>query len=192
MHMKYIQTYQDIRIKDMDLERGLVEDGAIKHYKESQLDRGNNDHSRYWKKKKNVITDGATDTKHVQIVMEGPQESTPTYQQPQHYPHNSPAQAYQQPTHYQKNSPTLTYQQPQYQQVPPPLACHQATHHQPTPQQTIRSQQANQPNYQHNPQHFQHQTNGISVQQGKSRPRRDQDAPKCTFTPLGEPINVIF
>ena len=45
--MNYIQTYHDIRTKGMDLERGLVEEGTIKHYKESQHDKHNNDRSRY-------------------------------------------------------------------------------------------------------------------------------------------------
>jgi hypothetical protein len=45
MRMNCIQTYHDIRTKGMDLERGLVEEGTIKHYKESQPDKHNNDRS---------------------------------------------------------------------------------------------------------------------------------------------------
>lgn len=105
MQMNFIQTYQDIKGKGMDIKRGHLDDGAIKHYKESSQDRPNNDRSRYWNKIKNVVTDGATNTKHVQVIVISPNPPLPTYQQ---------------------QAPTYQQLVPTYQQSPCQLPVNQA------------------------------------------------------------------
>ena len=69
MTMNCLQTYKDIKEKGMILEQGLIKDGIIKIYKETNQDRTHsNDKSRYWNKNKNMVTDGATDTRHINIL----------------------------------------------------------------------------------------------------------------------------
>ena len=96
MTMNYLQTYKDIKEKGMILEQEIFKDGIIKIYKETNQHRTHsNEKSRYWNKNKNTVTDGATDTRHINILGATQQ---PSYQQ------NAPAQQ-----HYQKN-PQQHYQ----------------------------------------------------------------------------------
>ena len=69
MIMNSLQTYKDNKEKGMILEQGLIKDGVIKIYKESNQDwTHSNDKSWYWNKKKNTVTDGAIGTWHINIV----------------------------------------------------------------------------------------------------------------------------
>ena len=69
----------------MILEQGLIKDGIIKIYKETNQDRTHsNDKSWYWNKNKNTMPDGATDTRHINILGATQQ---PSYQQNAPQPH---------------------------------------------------------------------------------------------------------
>ena len=69
MTMNFLQTYKDIKENGMLLEQGLIKDGIIKIYKETSQDQTHsNDKSWYWNKNKNTVTDGTTDTRHINIL----------------------------------------------------------------------------------------------------------------------------
>ena len=89
LNMNCLQTYKDIKEKGMILEQGLVKYGVIKIYKEKNQEwTHSNDKSWYWNKNKNIVTHGATDTWHINIVFA---TQKPSYQQSA-----NPQQNYQQ------------------------------------------------------------------------------------------------
>ena len=53
----------------MILEQGLIKDGVIKIYKESNQDQTHsNDKSWYWNKNNTIVTNGAIDTRYINIA----------------------------------------------------------------------------------------------------------------------------
>ena len=95
MVMNYLQTYKDIKEKGMGLKQGLIKDGVIRLYKENTQDRGpSNDKTCYWNKNRNIVTNGATDTRQVHIVG-APTNMPTTFCQQQPYQQQPPV--YQQP-----------------------------------------------------------------------------------------------
>lgn len=92
MRMNCIQTYQDIKSKWINIERGLLDEGAIRHHKDDSHNKSSNDKPCYWNHNKNVVTDGTIDTKHIQIIVAGP-TPIPSYQQ-QPQTHQQPMQQY--------------------------------------------------------------------------------------------------
>ena len=94
MIMNCLQTYKDIKEKGMILEQGLIKYDVIKIYKESNQDQTHsNDKPWYWNKNKNTVTNGATDTRHINIV--GISFNTPYQQQPSHQQSANHQQIYQ-------------------------------------------------------------------------------------------------
>ena len=76
MVMNYLQTYKEIKEKDMVFEQGIINDGIIKIHKENNEERWHsNDKPQYWKKKKNIVIGGVIDTQYVHRV-----GATPTHQ----------------------------------------------------------------------------------------------------------------
>ena len=149
MTMNCLQTYKDIKEKGMILEQGLIKYGIIKIYKETNQDgTHSNDKSWYWNKNKNTVTDGATDTRHINILGAS--------QQPL-YPYNAPQQ------HYQQN-PQQHYQQ--------------------HPQQNYWPNTSS-PYFQGPP----NQANTINIAASQI-PKFTK--PSRNYTPLGEPLDVIF
>lgn len=68
------------------IKQALIDEGIIKLYKEYS-DKPSNDKQRYWKKNKNVVGDGVTNSKTVQMIV--PAKPPP----PQTY-NNLPLQSY--------------------------------------------------------------------------------------------------
>ena len=111
MTMNCLQTYKDIKQKGMILEQGLIKDGIIKIYKKTSQDQSySNDKSQYCNKNMNIVTDGATDTRHINILGATQQ---PSYQQSAP-PQKNYQQHYQQHLQqtYQPNTSTPYFQGP--------------------------------------------------------------------------------
>ena len=79
----------------MILEQGLIKDGVIKIYKETNQDQTHsNEKSRYWNKNKNTVTYGATDTRHINILGATQQLSYQKSVPPQQHYQKNPQQHY--------------------------------------------------------------------------------------------------
>ena len=125
MTMNCLQTYKDINDKGIILEQGLMKDGFINLYKENTHDKTqSNDKFWYWNKNKHTVTDGATNTHHVNVVGTTPSISNTPYQQTyqqsqqQNYHHNTPAPNFLGPNN-QKNAISITVsQKPKFYKPP--------------------------------------------------------------------------
>lgn len=82
-------TFKDMMTKGPSVEQALIDEGIIKLYKES-FDKPSGDRKRYWNKNKNVVGDGITNSKIVQMVMATKPPLAQTYFNQQSYVNPSP------------------------------------------------------------------------------------------------------
>lgn len=69
-------TFKDIMTKGPSVEKALINEGVIKLYKD-YFDKSNHDKQRYWNKNKNVVGDGVTNSKIVQMIVAAKPPPTP-------------------------------------------------------------------------------------------------------------------
>lgn len=73
-----IKSFQKLTNKGLALKCVLLEEGTLKHYQKLTQSSSSyqNDKPKFWSKNKNVVNDGVTDAKRVQIVAALPLSTT--------------------------------------------------------------------------------------------------------------------
>lgn len=77
-----IKYFQKLTDKGLALERGLLEEGTLKHYQRSNQNSSSyhNDKPKFQSKNKNIVDDDVTDAKRVQTVAAPPRPTTTNHQ----------------------------------------------------------------------------------------------------------------
>lgn len=63
-----LETFEEVTKNGLSLDRVLLEQGILRPYQKNSQGSSSNDKSRYWSKNKNIVNDGVTNTKCVQVV----------------------------------------------------------------------------------------------------------------------------
>jgi len=68
-------TFDEIIEKCVTIKKELIEKGLVKIYNLNDNNKPSNDKPKFWAKNKNIIGDGATNSKFIQIVTPKPKEA---------------------------------------------------------------------------------------------------------------------